>query len=45
MNSDNIKRIIRNLYSNLNFETEENFYDYLEKNNVKKENLKRKFVT
>lgn len=42
--SKNIKNIIKTLYSNLNFETEKEFFDYLEKNNVTKSNLKQKFV-
>lgn len=44
INSNGIKNIIKNLYSNLNFETEEEFLDYLKKNNVNEKNLKRKFV-
>ena len=44
INSNGIKNIIKNLYTNLNFETEEEFLDYLKKNNVNEKNLKRKFV-
>ena len=44
INSNGIKNIIKNLYSNLNFETEEEFLDYLKKNNVNEKSLKRKFV-
>ena len=42
--SNNIKNIIKNLYSNLNFETEKDFFNYLENNNVNEANLKKKFV-
>ena len=31
IDSENINTIIKNFYSNLNFETEEDFYDYLKK--------------
>ena len=41
--SNNIKNIIKDLYSNLNFESEKDFFNYLEKNNVTETNLK-KFV-
>ena len=44
IDSENINTIIKNFYSNLNFETEEDFYDYLKKNNVDEKSLKRKFV-
>ena len=44
INSNNIKNIIKNLYTNLNFKTEKDFFNYLEKNNVTAVNLKRKFV-
>ena len=43
-NSDNIKNIIKDLYTNLNFKTETDFFDYLKKNNVTKESVKQKFV-
>ena len=42
--SDNIRNVIKRLYSNLNFKTEKDFFDYLEKNKVTELNLKRKFV-
>ena len=42
--SNNIRNIIERLYSNLNFETEKDFFDYLQKNNVTELNLKQKFV-
>ena len=42
--SNNIKNIIKDLYSNLNFESEKDFFNYLEKNNVTETNLKKKFV-
>ena len=42
--SNNIINIIKKIYSNLNFETEKDFFDYLEKNNVTEQNLKQKFV-
>ena len=42
--SNNIRNIIKKLYSNLNFETEKDFFDYLEKSNVTEQNLKLKFV-
>ena len=42
--SDNISNIIKGLYSNLNFETEKDFFDYLIRNNVSVDNLKKKFV-
>lgn len=42
--SDNISDIIKGLYSNLNFETEKDFFDYLIRNNVSVDNLKKKFV-
>ena len=44
INSNNIKNIIKNLYTNLNFKTEKDFFNYLEKNNVTEVNLKSKFV-
>ena len=44
MKSNKIKNIIKSIYSNLNFETEKDFFDYLEKNNVSEINLKQKFV-
>ena len=44
VNSSNIKNIIKRLYSNLNFETEKDFFDYLEKSKVSEQNLKQKFV-
>ena len=42
--SNNIINIIKKIYSNLNFETEKDFFEYLEKNNVTEQNLKQKFV-
>jgi len=42
--SNNIKNIIKDLYSNLNFASEKDFFNYLEKNNVTETNLKKKFV-
>ena len=42
--SNNIKNIIKDLYSNLNFESEKDFFNYLKKNNVAATNLKKKFV-
>ncbi len=42
--SNNIRNIIKNIYSNLNFETEKEFFDYLEKNKVTEQKLKQKFV-
>ena len=42
--SKNIRNIIERLYSNLNFETEKDFFNYLQKNNVTELNLKQKFV-
>lgn len=42
--SNEIKNIIKNLYTKFNFETDEDFFNYLEKNNVTETNLKRKFV-
>ena len=44
MKSRNIENVIKSIYSNLNFETEKDFFDYLEKNNVSEINLKQKFV-
>ena len=44
MESNNIKNVIKSIYSNLNFETEKDFFDYLEKNNVTEKNLKQKFI-
>ena len=44
MESNNIKDIIKNFYSNLNFETKKDFFDYLEKNNITEIDLKQKFV-
>ena len=44
INSNNIQNIIKNFYTNLNFKTEKDFFNYLEKNNVTAVNLKRKFV-
>ena len=44
INSNNINDIIKNLYTNLNFETERDFFDYLKKNDVTEENLRKKFV-
>ena len=44
MNSKNITSIIKNLYTNLNFENEKDFFNFLEKNNVTEFNLKKKFV-
>ena len=44
MKSDNINNIIKNFYTNLNFETENEFLDYLYENNVSLDNLKKKFV-
>ena len=42
--SKNIRNIIERIYSNLNFETEKDFFNYLQKNNVTELNLKQKFV-
>ena len=42
--SKNIRNIIERFYSNLNFETEKDFFNYLQKNNVTELNLKQKFV-
>ena len=44
INSKNITSIIKNLYTNLNFENEKDFFNFLEKNNLKEFNLKKKFV-
>ena len=44
MQSNSIKNIIEKLYTNLNFESEKDFFDYLEINNVNPINLKKKFV-
>ena len=44
INSKNITSIIKNLYTNLNFENEKDFFNFLEKNNVTEFNLKKKFV-
>ena len=44
MKSNDIKNIIKTIYSNLNFETEKDFFDHLKKNNVTEKNLKQKFV-
>ena len=44
MKSDNINNLIKNFYSNLNFATENDFQEYLAKNNVSMFNLKKKFV-
>ena len=44
MKSNNIKNIIKRFYLNLNFETEKDFFDYIEKNNVTEKNLKQKFI-
>ena len=44
INSNEIDNIIINIYSNLNFKTEEEFYDYLLKYNVSKNSLRKKFV-
>ena len=44
MKSNKIKNVIKSIYSNLNFETEKDFFDYLEKNNVTEKNLKQKFI-
>ena len=44
METDNIKKLIQSFYSNLNFETDEDFFDYLKKNNVTERNFKQKFV-
>ena len=44
MNSNNINNIIKNLYSNLEFESDEDFFNYLKDNNVTEKNLKQKFV-
>ena len=44
MKSNNIKNVIKSIYTNLNFETEKDFFDYLEKNNVTEKNLKQKFI-
>ena len=42
--SNNIDNIIKNLYTKFNFETDEDFFDYLEKNNVTEKTIKQKFV-
>lgn len=44
MKSNDINNIIKNLYSNLEFESDEDFYNYLKANNVTEKNLKQKFV-
>ena len=44
MQSNSIKNIIKKLYTNLNFESEKDFFDYLEIKNVDPINLKKKFV-
>ena len=44
MKSNDINNIIKNLYSNLEFESDEDFYNYLKDNNVTEKNLKQKFV-
>ena len=44
MNSNDINNIIKNLYSNLDFNSEEDFYNYLKENNVTERNLKQKLV-
>ena len=42
--SNKIKNIIKNLYTKLNFETDVDFFNYLEENNVSETTLKQKFV-
>ena len=44
MNSNDINNIIKNLYSNLDFNSDEDFYNYLKENNVTERNLKQKLV-
>ena len=44
VNSNQIKNIIKNIYSTLNFETEKDFFEYLEKKDVTVDDLKQKFV-
>ena len=44
INSNDISNIIKNLYSNLNFSSEKDFFNHLKKNNVTEKNLKQKFV-
>ena len=44
MNSNDINNIIKNLYSNLNFNSDKDFYNYLKENNVTERNLKQKLV-
>ena len=44
MNSNDINNIIKNLYSNLDFKSDEDFYNYLKENNVTERNLKQKLV-
>ena len=44
LKSNDINNIIKNLYSNLEFESDEDFYNYLKDNNVTEKNLKQKFV-
>ena len=44
VNSNQIKNIIKNIYSTLNFETEKEFFEYLEKKDVTVDDLKQKFV-
>ena len=44
MQSNSIKNIIKKLYTNLNFESEKDFFDYLKIKNVDPINLKKKFV-
>ena len=43
-NSSDIDYIINNIYTNLDFKTEEEFYNYLLKYNVTENNLRKKFV-
>lgn len=42
--SNSIKNIIKKLYTNLNFKSEKDFFDYLIINNIDPINLKKKFV-
>ena len=44
INSESINSIIMNLYSNLNFNSEKEFFDYLKQNNVNENDLRKKFI-
>ena len=44
INSESINSIIMNLYSNLNFNSEKEFFDYLKQNDVNENDLRKKFI-